>query len=207
MKSTSIFDVDSKKGAAAGSQGRFSGWIASRIAYIRDSGWYSFEGRSSRQEYWLPILFGHMLPMIICLPLSIPGALLAIMGAEMGSAGLEYVGVGLLAVVLAGATGLTLWAISAAIVKRLHDLNLSGWVALIYLPLGPFYPFLLILQGCIKGTNGPNRYGDDPVGDMSAVLTSLNRCDGCGTTFPNFNYLTKVEERGFLCAKCRATVG
>ena len=55
------------------------------------------------------------------------------------------------------------WSLSAALVKRFHDLNLSGWLALVYLPLFLIYPVLLIVQGCIKGTNGPRRYGGDPL--------------------------------------------
>jgi len=55
------------------------------------------------------------------------------------------------------------WSLSAALVKRLHDLKMTGWLAF-FLPLGYlllFVPFLLL--GCIKGTAGTNRFGDDPV--------------------------------------------
>jgi hypothetical protein len=39
------------------------------------------------------------------------------------------------------------------------------------------------------------------------ALRTLDRCEGCGVTFPSFNFLTKVEQRGYLCAKCLADSG
>ncbi len=38
------------------------------------------------------------------------------------------------------------------------------------------------------------------------ALTALNRCDGCNATFHNFNFLTKVQGKGFLCDKCRSNL-
>ena len=156
-----MFDLNSESGTSGGPEAHSFGWIASRFAYIRDTGWFSFEGRISRGDYWIAVLWGHLLPMVITLPLMIPGILL---GTSMGaSAMVRFVGGVLVILSSVVFTGLYFWALSAAIVKRFHDLNLTGWVALIYLPLIYFYPILLILQGSIKGTNGPNRYGTDPV--------------------------------------------
>ena len=47
-------------------------------------------------------------------------------------------------------------------IKRLHDLNMSGWFLLLNLIpcLGGL--ILLILCGFSKGTPGPNKYGPDP---------------------------------------------
>ena len=47
-------------------------------------------------------------------------------------------------------------------VKRFHDLDKSGWYYL--LALIPFVGGLIIFVYCgfIKGTTGPNKYGDDP---------------------------------------------
>lgn len=47
-------------------------------------------------------------------------------------------------------------------IRRLHDLDMSGWYALIYLlPLGLGFIFMAII--CSKrGTPGPNRFGQDP---------------------------------------------
>ncbi|MDL2281077.1 DUF805 domain-containing protein [Selenomonadales bacterium OttesenSCG-928-I06] len=54
-------------------------------------------------------------------------------------------------------------------VRRLHDLNYSGWWILgIYLIfMIPFVQFLgpiaIILLVCLKGTTGRNKYGEDPL--------------------------------------------
>ncbi|MCT4564332.1 MAG: DUF805 domain-containing protein [Maledivibacter sp.] len=48
------------------------------------------------------------------------------------------------------------------IIKRLHDLEISG--GFIFLLLIPFIStFLIILLVFIKGTYGPNKYGEDPL--------------------------------------------
>ncbi|MDB6117012.1 MAG: hypothetical protein JWO08_793 [Verrucomicrobiaceae bacterium] len=48
-------------------------------------------------------------------------------------------------------------------VKRWHDLDKSGWWVLFnFLPfIGGIITF--INCGCLKGTKGPNRFGDDPL--------------------------------------------
>ena len=43
------------------------------------------------------------------------------------------------------------------IIRRLHDLNLSGWWCLGLLPL---YPVAILFLCLWKGTPGPNKYGD-----------------------------------------------
>jgi uncharacterized membrane protein YhaH (DUF805 family) len=55
------------------------------------------------------------------------------------------------------------WIGLAIQVKRLHDRGDSGWMILYwFIPLfGALY--LLVHLGCIKGTTGPNGYGDDPL--------------------------------------------
>jgi len=47
--------------------------------------------------------------------------------------------------------------------KRLQDMNKSPWlILLILIPLlGSLY--LLIWCGSVKGTEGPNQYGNDPL--------------------------------------------
>ena len=48
-------------------------------------------------------------------------------------------------------------------IKRLHDLNRSGWWSLLILI--PYLNFVIyfLLLGFIKGTDGENRYGADPL--------------------------------------------
>lgn len=58
-----------------------------------------------------------------------------------------------------------LWPKIAISVKRWHDRNKSGWWVFINLiPIvGPIWA--LVEQGFLRGTQGPNDYGDDPLGD------------------------------------------
>jgi uncharacterized membrane protein YhaH (DUF805 family) len=47
-------------------------------------------------------------------------------------------------------------------VKRLHDMEKSGWMMLLALvPLANIYLGIILLFK--KGTDGPNKYGEDPV--------------------------------------------
>nr|WP_319484135.1 DUF805 domain-containing protein [uncultured Cohaesibacter sp.] len=66
----------------------------------------------------------------------------------------------------------------SVMVRRLHDVGKSGWWWLISLfPLLNLYFFYLLLK---RGTNGPNKYGDDPFsgGSMGDTLdASTQRSD------------------------------
>jgi uncharacterized membrane protein YhaH (DUF805 family) len=60
---------------------------------------------------------------------------------------------------------LTLWPALAVYTKRWHDRNKSGWWSLIlFVPLIGFVWFLVEL-GFLRGTEGPNTYGPDPIAD------------------------------------------
>jgi uncharacterized membrane protein YhaH (DUF805 family) len=106
---------------------------------------FSFEGRLCRSDYWLK----GFLPM---LPLGIINNILAYGVAEDWARILSM----LLAI-------LSFWPALALIVKRLHDRDKSGWFALIMLI--PIVGPLLLLVGVwfMKGTDGPNRFGPDPL--------------------------------------------
>lgn len=62
----------------------------------------------------------------------------------------------------------------AATVRRLHDRNISGWWYLAYMFLSAI-PFVnlavfvvLIIVLCLKGNDGVNKYGADPLGNTDA---------------------------------------
>jgi uncharacterized membrane protein YhaH (DUF805 family) len=59
---------------------------------------------------------------------------------------------------------LTLWPSLAMYTKRWHDRDKSGWWTLIILVpiIGSIW--LLVELGFLRGTDGPNRFGDDPLG-------------------------------------------
>ena len=101
----------------------------------------TFSGRAARSEYWYWTLFAFLA--------SIGGEIL---DAITGGAGLINVAVAL---------GLFLPALSVA-VRRLHDLDRSGWWYLIILiPLIGL--IVLIVWFVTRGTPGPNRFGPDPL--------------------------------------------
>ncbi len=60
---------------------------------------------------------------------------------------------------------LTLWPSICIYAKRWHDRNKSGWWSLImFVPIiGGIW--LLVELGFLRGTEGPNKYGPDPIAD------------------------------------------
>jgi uncharacterized membrane protein YhaH (DUF805 family) len=101
-----------------------------------------FSGRAQRKEYWLFHLFFWV--MLLVVPF----------------ADILFVGLG---VVLLLITTLALFIPSLAVaVRRLHDINKSGWWLLLYLI--PFGFLVLLVFFCLDGTKGENRFGPDPKG-------------------------------------------
>jgi uncharacterized membrane protein YhaH (DUF805 family) len=111
----------------------------------------TFRGRASRSEYWWFYLFWFLvMAAAIVIGAAINGARTAIL------------------FLLIALFGLALPQISAA-VRRLHDTDLSGWWYLIvFVPTVGGLVLLILL--CQRGTEGENRFGEDPLGDPSAVF-------------------------------------
>ena len=59
-------------------------------------------------------------------------------------------------------TLITLLPAIMVLIRRLHDVNRSGWWILIAFTCIGIIP--LLYWSIIKGTDGSNDYGDDPVG-------------------------------------------
>lgn len=124
-----------------------------------------FRGRSRRQEYWMFVLF-------IVIGSLATSALDALLGTGGGFAHYTYGGDGMYGVG-AGARGgilndifslIVLIPSIAVSVRRLHDLDKSGWWILIGLiPLVGW--IIAIVWYCADGTRGPNRFGPDPKAD------------------------------------------
>ncbi len=109
---------------------------------------FSFEGRIPRRTYWgatLIMLLITMVPVLI--------VMFATDGKLMEGSGLIF----LIPVYL-----VVLYVSIAISVKRWHDRNKSGWWYLIGLVpyIGGIWAF--IENGCLRGTEGPNNYGEDP---------------------------------------------
>ena len=73
---------------------------------------------------------------------------------------MAFVVLGVMVIILVVVT----WVSLAVSVKRWHDRDKSGWMVLIgFIPIiGAIWT--LVELGFIRGTVGPNRFGDDPVG-------------------------------------------
>jgi len=61
-------------------------------------------------------------------------------------------------------------------IRRFHDLNQTGWLFLLFVVVGQI-PVIGILSGLanliwfiMPGTNGPNKYGPDPLGMNTDVF-------------------------------------
>ena len=102
-----------------------------------------FDGRASRSEYWFWNLFYWLMLM---------GSGF-MMGVDPEFGGILYALVTL---------GILLPSL-AVMVRRLHDLDKSGWMWLVCLiPL--VGGIVLLVWFCQPGTNGTNRFGADPLG-------------------------------------------
>lgn len=106
----------------------------------------NFNGRASRADYWWFVLANMIVSAVI--------SLLAVMGGDS-----------FVAVIFSALSGLYSLAILiptlALSVRRLHDINKSGWWYLINLvPCIGVIVFLVFC--CIAGTPGDNQYGPDP---------------------------------------------
>ena len=108
------------------------------------SRYVQFSGRAPRSEYWYFVLF----TIIISVTANIIDAIIFGLGysilSPIASLGLFLPGL-------------------AVLVRRLHDTDRSGWWWL--LALVPIIGIIIVLVWiCTRGTQGPNRYGPDPLG-------------------------------------------
>jgi uncharacterized membrane protein YhaH (DUF805 family) len=112
-----------------------------------------FSGRARRTEYWLFQLFN----MII---------LFAVIG-------IGYAVDSQVPVYVAYAFGLAAILPSLAVqVRRLHDIDKSGWWYFIsFVPL--VGPIVLLVFDCTEGTQGPNQYGPDPKQEAPAFAGGI----------------------------------
>ncbi len=135
-------------------------------------------GRTNRQPFWVTSVLNYV----------------AFLVAMLAAMGLPIVG----PVIAVPVFFLALWVGFAVAVRRLHDRNKSGWwLVIMYAPvflltvLGaavsasdpeagsglnalslPFSIWAFVELGCLKGTFGPNRFGDDPLQPSPAEVFS-----------------------------------
>ncbi len=128
----------------------------------------SFEGRTNRQPFWLGLLGLTIVAWILefilfavfgasMMPVMDPNATQEMAAAAASEAmGKMMVPLGILFLLI-------LWPSLAIYTKRWHDRDKSGWWSLImFVPvIGGIW--LLVECGFLRGTDGPNRFGEDPL--------------------------------------------
>jgi uncharacterized membrane protein YhaH (DUF805 family) len=124
--------------------------------FLKES--FTSKGRWNRQRYWLSYL--------LLITLLIPVFLIAIWIMMWSN---------LISIIF-----LSIWLISfsyisiLAIIKRLHDLDKNPWlVLLLFIPYINFYLFLIC--GFFKGTEGPNKFGTDPLSKNNTEKKEENK--------------------------------
>ena len=128
----------------------------------------SLDGRIPRKTFWLAVLVMVVISWILqFIVFAIFGgsAMTAVdpnMTPEAQAAAMQQALSGMwlpLGVVVL----LTLWPSICIYAKRWHDRNKSGWWSLImFVPIiGGIW--LLVELGFLRGTEGPNKYGPDPI--------------------------------------------
>jgi uncharacterized membrane protein YhaH (DUF805 family) len=107
----------------------------------------SLEGRIGRQTFWMGI--------IVLIVVSIIASVLDLILGTMSESGFGIIG-GIASLVMIYPS-IVLYA------KRWHDRGKSGWWTLIILVPFVGFVWILIELGMLKGTDGANQYGADPL--------------------------------------------
>ncbi len=108
----------------------------------------SFDGRINRKPFWLGI--------VVMIAISIVASILDLIFGTMSAEG----GFG----IISGIVSLIMIYPSLALyAKRWHDRGKSGWWTLIILVPIVGAIWILVELGFLRGTDGPNNYGNDPI--------------------------------------------
>jgi len=132
----------------------FSIWSSPRMRLEMRGLLFAFSGRIPRSAFW------------------IMGCILFPVGTLVGFAPYASEADGfvkwIIWAVYAAWCVLSIWISLAVYAKRWHDCGRSGWMSLILLlPIVGVFWFLGYC-GFVRGTSGPNQYGDDPLSTKSA---------------------------------------
>lgn len=122
----------------------------------------TFQGRARRAEFWWFYLFSQL---VLAVTFVVVGITAVVLGDAAGA------GVGFLTVALPTLVMLALLVPSLAVsVRRLHDTGRSGlWFLL---SLVPIVNFVFLVFTLLEGQPGPNQYGPDPKGVVTAPVMS-----------------------------------
>lgn len=179
------------------------------------AGFWTFNGRATRSEYWSVALTFIAWSVFVALPLMIVPIVRMLnpvfhgMDPEVSGVGISCVCLGLLLLIFCRL------AMLPVTVRRLHDHDMSAWWILWFKLFG-WLPFVgivkFVLVACMDCIPGPNRYGPDPKGraplqwtnrpwQPSVVGVSGNTNDNTASSpsvEERLQKLTKLKERGFI---------
>ncbi len=118
----------------------------------------NFKGRARRSEYWYFVLANALISIVL---IFLGGIIGGIFGDGVTGLIIGYSLFGLY-------TLATIIPYLAVIVRRLHDVNKSGWFYFISLIPAVGSIWLLVLF-CTEGDRGTNQYGPDPKNDIEEI--------------------------------------
>ena len=114
------------------------------------SKYVGFSGRAARSEYWYWALFMFLLSLVTGI------ADFAVFGDSLGEGTSPINSI----------VNLLLFLPSLAVsFRRLHDIDRTAWWLLLTFSIIGIV--VLIYWACVKGTEGPNRFGPDPLAPKS----------------------------------------
>jgi uncharacterized membrane protein YhaH (DUF805 family) len=104
-----------------------------------------FSGRARRAEYWLYLYFSFLIVLVLYFLTVLAHSSFVFMLVPM-----YYLAM--------------LVPSLAVLVRRLHDVGISGWwILIIFVPIaGIFGAIAIFVVTVLPGSRGPNRYGDNP---------------------------------------------
>ena len=120
----------------------------------------SFSGRLNRQPFWLGLVLVVVVELVVFYAVSsLFGTFTP--GEDAGAYNMQFSPIGW--IILAVLYIAVIWAGLALQIKRWHDRNKSGWWCLI--GLVPLIGSIWVIVECgfLRGTEGPNRFGPDPL--------------------------------------------
>jgi|SaaInl59LU_5_DNA_1037362.scaffolds.fasta_scaffold48106_1 uncharacterized membrane protein YhaH (DUF805 family) len=118
--------------------------------------WNDFRSRSSRSEYWWATLFATLASFPVGFIIGLVIGFISVIGGFSEPTMEIVVGIIMLPVQI-----FIIIASTCLVIRRLHDVDRSGWWYLIVFTIIGIIP--LLIWYCSKGTDGENRFGKDPL--------------------------------------------
>ena len=118
--------------------------------------WNDFRSRSSRSEYWWATLFVTLASIPVGFIIGFVIGILFLTAGFSETTMEIVVGIVMLPIQI-----FIIIASTCLVIRRLHDVDKSGWWYLIIFTIIGIIP--LLIWYCSKGTDGDNRFGKDPL--------------------------------------------